>query len=136
MPQFFIDRPIFAWVLAILITLGGIVAIARLPAEAYPAIAPPQGIRIAKASAGFLAAVALRSSAGGPNAAELNNILASRVLDQIQRLPGVGSATQFGSEYAMRIWLDPDKLHAFAMSAAAVLSRVRAQNVQVASGAI
>ena len=219
MPQFFIDRPIFAWVLAILITLGGIVAIARLPAEAYPAIAPPQvivsaqypganagtveatvtqvieqqltgldnllyftsqsssdgscqitltfetgtsadiaavqtqnrvtlavprlpaevnaqGIRIAKASAGFLAAVALRSSAGGPSAAELNNILASRVLDQIQRLPGVGSATQFGSEYAMRIWLDPDKLHAFAMSAAAVLSRVRAQNVQVASGSI
>ena len=219
MPQFFIDRPIFAWVLAILVTLGGIVAIARLPAEAYPAIAPPQvivsalypganastveatvtqvieqqltgldnllyftsqsssdgscqitltfetgtsadiaavqtqnrvtlavprlpsevnaqGIRIAKASAGFLAAVALRSSAGGPSAAELNNIVASQVLDQIQRLPGVGSATQFGSEYAMRIWLDPDKLHAFAMSAAAVLSTVRAQNVQVASGAI
>ena len=44
MPQFFIDRPIFAWVLAILVTLGGIVAIARLPAEAYPAIAPPQVI--------------------------------------------------------------------------------------------
>src|SRR3989440_38891 len=219
MPQFFIDRPIFAWVLAILVTLGGIVAIARLAAEAYRAIAPPQvivsalypganastveatvtqvieqqltgldnllyftsqsssdgscqitltfdtgtsadiaavqtqnrvtlavprlpsevnaqGIRIAKASAGFLAAVALRSSAGGPSAAELNNIVASQVLDQIQRLPGVGSATQFGSEYAMRIWLDPDKLHAFAMSAAAVLSTVRAQNVQVASGAI
>ena len=44
MPQFFIDRPIFAWVMAILVTLGGIVAIARLPAEAYPAIAPPQVI--------------------------------------------------------------------------------------------
>src|ERR1700694_4868592 len=42
MPQFFIDRPVFAWVLAILITLGGTLALTRLPAEAYPEIAPPQ----------------------------------------------------------------------------------------------
>src|SRR3977135_1711527 len=42
MPQFFIDRPIFAWVLAILITLGGVIAVTRLPSEAYPPIAPPQ----------------------------------------------------------------------------------------------
>ena len=42
MPQFFIDRPVFAWVLAILITLGGVIAIYELPAESYPAIAPPQ----------------------------------------------------------------------------------------------
>jgi len=42
MPQFFIDRPVFAWVLAILITLGGVLALTRLPTEAYPQIAPPQ----------------------------------------------------------------------------------------------
>jgi len=42
MPQFFIDRPVFAWVLAILIALGGTIALRRLPSEAYPAIAPPQ----------------------------------------------------------------------------------------------
>src|ERR1700761_2762336 len=42
MPQFFIDRPVFAWVLAILITLSGVIATAQLPSEAYPAIAPPQ----------------------------------------------------------------------------------------------
>ncbi|MDB6090839.1 MAG: acrD, partial [Gammaproteobacteria bacterium] len=219
MPQFFIDRPIFAWVLAILIVLGGAISIARLPAEAYPEIAPPQvivsttypganagtvettvtqvieqqltgldnllyftsqsssdgssqitltfdsgtsadiaavqtqnrvtlatprlpgevnqqGIRIAKASAGFLGVVALRSAPGGPSASELNNIIASQVLDQIQRIPGVGSATQFGAEFAMRIWLDPDKLHAYGMSAAAVLATVRTQNVQFASGSI
>jgi len=41
MPQFFIDRPVFAWVLAILITLGGTIAILNLPIEAYPEIAPP-----------------------------------------------------------------------------------------------
>jgi len=219
MPQFFIDRPIFAWVLAILITLGGVIAISRLPSEAYPAIAPPQvnvsatypgadaatvestvtqvieqqltgidnllyftsnsasdgsaqitltfdssvnpdiaavqtqnrvslaqprlptevvqqGIRIAKSSAGFLGAVALRSSPGGPDQAELNNIVASRVLDQMQRIAGVSSATQFGAEYGMRIWLDPDKLRGYNLSAAAVLDTVRKQNVQFAAGSI
>ena len=219
MPQFFIDRPIFAWVLAILITLGGVIAVTRLPSEAYPAIAPPQvivnatypgadaatvestvtqvieqqltgidnllyftstsasdgsaqitltfenganpdiaavqtqnrvslaeprlpaevtqqGIRIAKSSAGILGAVALRSSPGGPDQAELNNIVASRVLDQMQRIQGVGSATQFGAEYGMRIWLDPDKLRGYNMSAASVLATVRRQNVQFAAGSI
>jgi multidrug efflux pump len=219
MPQFFIDRPIFAWVLAILITLGGVIAITQLPTEAYPPIAPPQvnvsatypgadaatveatvtqvieqqltgidnllyftsnsasdgsaqitltfengadpdtaavqtqnrvslaeprlpaevtqrGIRIAKSSAGFLGAVALRSSPGGPDQAELNNIVASRVLDPIQRIQGVGSVGQSGSEYGMRIWLDPDKLRGYNMSAASVLATVRQQNVQFAAGAI
>jgi multidrug efflux pump len=219
MPQFFIDRPIFAWVLAILITLGGVIAITQLPTEAYPAIAPPQvivtatypgadaatvestvtqvieqqltgidnllyftstsasdgssqitltfenganpdiaavqtqnrvslaqprlpteviqqGLRIAKSSAGFLGAVALQSSPGGPDRAELNNIVASRVLDQVQRIQGVASATQFGAEYGMRIWLDPDKLRGYNMSAVAVLDTVRKQNVQFAAGSI
>src|SRR5947207_8291027 len=219
MPQFFIDRPVFAWVLAILITLGGLLALMRLPAEAYPEIAPPQvavtttypgasaatvettvtqvieqqltgldnllyftsqsasdgsatviltfrngtsadiaavqtqnrvtlaqprlptevnqqGIRIAKVSAGFLGAIGLRADPGGPNAAQLNNIVASRVLDQVQRIPGVGAAVQFGSEYAMRIWLDADKLRAYRLSAASVLAAVQTQNAQFASGAI
>jgi multidrug efflux pump len=219
MPQFFIDRPVFAWVLAILITLGGVLALVRLPAEAYPEIAPPQvavtttypgasaatveatvtqvieqqltgldhllyftsqsasdgsatitltfqngisvdiasvqtqnrvtlaqprlptevnqqGIRIAKVSAGFLGAIGLRAAAGGPSAAELNNLVASRVLDQVQRIPGVGTVVQFGSEYAMRIWLDADKLRAYSLSAARVLAAVQAQNAQFASGAI
>jgi len=220
MPQFFIDRPIFAWVLAILIALGGVISLLALSTEAYPDIAPPQvvvstsypganastvestvtqvieqqltgidnllyftsssssdgsaqitltfdsgtdvdiaavqtqnrvtlatprlpadvnaqGIRIAKASAGFLGVVALQATmANGPGPAELNNIVASQVLDQIQRIPGIGSAQQFGAEYAMRIWLDPDKLHAYNLSAAQVLATVRGQNVQFASGSI
>jgi len=219
MPQFFIDRPIFAWVLAILITLGGVLAITQLPSEAYPPIAPPQvvvsasypgadaatvestvtqvieqqltgidnllyftsnsasdgssqitltfengsnpdiaavqtqnrvtlaqprlptevvqqGIRISKSSAGFLGAIALQSSPGGPDQAELNNVVASRVLDQMQRIQGVASASQFGSEYGMRIWLDPDKLRGYNMSAASVLDTVRKQNVQFAAGSI
>src|SRR5437764_10098248 len=219
MPQFFIDRPVFAWVVAILIALGGLLALMRLPAEASPQIAPPQvavsttypgasaatvettvtqvieqqltgldnllyftsqsasdgsaaivltfatgtsadiaavqtqnrvtlaqprlpaevnqqGIRIAKVSAGFLGAIGLRSAAGGPGAEELNNLVASRILDQVQRIPGVGTAVQFGSEYAMRIWLDADRLRAYSLSASRVLSAVQSQNAQFASGAI
>src|SRR5205823_4109568 len=219
MPQFFIDRPVFAWVLAILITLGGLLALTRLPSEAYPQIAPPQvavtttypgasaatvettvtqvieqqltgldnllyftsqsasdgsasitltfqngtnpdiaavqtqnrvtlaqprlptevnqqGIRIAKVSAGFLGGIGLRAAPGGPSAAELNNIVASRVLDQGQRIPGVVAVVQFGSEYAMRIWLDADKLRAYRLSAASVLAAVQRQNAQFAAGAI
>ena len=219
MPHFFIDRPVFAWVLAILIVLGGGLALVRLPSEAYPAIAPPQvsvsttypganaatvestvtqvieqqltgidnllyftsqsasdgssnltltfqsgtnpdiaavqtqnrvslaqprlpaevnqqGIRIAKVAAGFLGGIGLVSVPGGASAEELNNIVASRVLDPIQRVPGVGAAVQFGSEYAMRIWLDPDKLKAYNLSASTVLAAVQSQNAQFASGAI
>ena len=196
MPQFFIDRPVFAWVLAILITLGGLIALSELPTEAYPAIAPPQvlvsttypgadaatvestvtqvieqqltgidrllyftsnsafdgsasitltfqngadpdvaavqtqnrvslalprlpaevvqqGIRVSKSSTGFLGGVALRSEPGGPDAAELNNIVASRIVDPIQRIPGVSSVLQCGSEYGRRIWRNPDKLRGY-----------------------
>ena len=209
----------FAWVLAILIGLGGMLALRRLPSEAYPQIAPPQvaitasypganaatvettvtqvieqqltgidnllyftsqsasdgsstitltfengtnpdiaavqtqnrvslaeprlpaevnqqGIRIAKVAAGFLGGIGLVSAPGGPSAEELNNIVASRVLDTVQRVPGVGAAVQFGSEYAMRIWLDADKLKAYNLSASAVLAAVQSQNAQFASGSI
>ncbi len=219
MPQFFIDRPVFAWVLAILITLGGVLAIFNLPAESYPPIAPPRvgvstvypgadaetvektvtqvieqqltgldgllyftstsnsdgsaqisltfetgtdadiaavqtqnrialaeprlpveviqrGISVAKVTPDFLIAIAIRSEDGALDSGELNNIIGSRVLDQIQRIPGVGSANQFGSEYAMRIWLNPDKLHAYGLSPSRVLEVVRDQNVQFASGSI
>ena len=219
MPNFFIDRPVFAWVIAILITLGGVISIFNLGIESYPAIAPPQvsvsasyqgadastvektvtqvieqqlngidhlayfsstsnsngaatitltfepgtdpdiaqvqtqnkvalatprlpsevvqqGVVVSKVNAGFLMVGMLKSDDGALDSYALNNLLASRVLDQIQRIPGVGSATQFGSEYAMRIWLDADKLHGYALSAAQVLAAVRGQNVQVAAGAL
>jgi multidrug efflux pump len=58
------------------------------------------------------------------------------VLDPIQRVPGVGAAVQFGAEYAMRIWLDPDKLKAYNLSASAVLAAVQSQNAQFASGSM
>ncbi len=219
MPSFFIDRPIFAWVIAVLITLGGAIAITQLGVEAYPTIAPPQvqvsatypgadaatvertvtqvleqqltgvdhllyfnsssssnggmsitltfepgtnadiaavqtqnrvalaqarlpteviqqGIITSKVNPGFLMVGMLKSDDDSKNTYELNNIVAAQVLDQIQRIQGVGNAFQFGSEYAMRIWLDPDKLHGYGMSAAQALAAVRGQNVQVAAGSI
>ncbi|MEO5625353.1 MAG: multidrug efflux RND transporter permease subunit [Dokdonella sp.] len=219
MPSFFIDRPIFAWVIAILITLGGVIAISQLGIEAYPTIAPPQvavnavypgadastvektvtqvieqqltgvdhllyfsasssssggasitltfepgtdpdiaavqtqnrvslaqsrlptevvqqGITVAKVNPGFLMVGMLKSDDGSMDTYGLNNIVATQVLDQIQRIPGVGNAFQFGSEFAMRIWLNPDRLHGYGLSAAQALAAVRGQNVQVAAGSV
>ncbi|MEJ2380496.1 MAG: efflux RND transporter permease subunit [Gammaproteobacteria bacterium] len=219
MPRFFIDRPIFAWVIAILITLAGAVAIFRLPVSAYPPIAPPQvsisasypgasaevvektvtsvieqqltgvdnllyfdstsrsngtvqitltftsgtdpdtavvqvqnrlsvaeprlpqevvqnGITVAKANSAFLMVVALKSKDPSLDTYALNNLISARVLDPIQRLPGVGGARLFGASYAMRIWLNPDKLRGYGLSASDVLDAVRNQNVQIAAGFI
>ncbi|MBS0462179.1 MAG: efflux RND transporter permease subunit [Proteobacteria bacterium] len=219
MPKFFIDHPVFAWVVAILIALGGMLAIRNLGVESYPSIAPPQvvvsatypggsastteravtqvieqqlsgidnllfftssssaggessitltfkpgtdpdtaqvqvqnkvalatprlpaeavqqGIVVAKSNAAFLMVVGMRADDPKVTLAALNDLIASRILDQIARLPGVGSVRQFGGEYAMNIWLDPDKLHGYGLSATQVLAALRAQNVQFAAGAI
>lgn len=219
MPSFFIDRPIFAWVVAILISLGGVLAILNLGVESYPNIAPPQivvtakypgasadttektvtqvieqqltgidhllyfsssssstgqsqitltfdtgtdpdiaqvqvqnkvslaqprlpsevtqeGVVVAKANAGFLMVLALKSDNPSIDRNRLNDIVASQVLDQVARTPGVGSTNQFGSEYAMRIWLNPDKLQGYNLSATQVYNAISAQNVQFAAGAI
>jgi multidrug efflux pump len=219
MSSFFIDRPIFAWVIAILITLGGIIATSSLGIESYPSIAPPQvaisatyqgadadtvekavtqvieqqltgidhlmyfsstsssngsatitltfepgtdidiaqvqtqnkvslaqprlptevtqqGVTVAKANPDFLMFFMLKSDDGSMNSYQLNNIMSASVLDQIGRIAGVGSTFQLGSEYAMRIWLDADKLHGYSLSAAQALAAVQGQNVQVAAGSI
>jgi multidrug efflux pump len=219
MSRFFIGHPIFAWVIAILITLSGVIAVFQLGVESYPSVVPPQvnvsasypgasadttekavtqvieqqltgidhllyfastssasggagvtltfetgtdpdiaqvqvqnkvalatprlpsevvqqGVVVAKANAGFLMVVALRSTNPAIDRNALNDIVGARVLDQISRIPGVGSTQQFGSEYAMNIWLDPDKLHGYGLSATEALSAVRAQNVQFAAGTI
>jgi multidrug efflux pump len=219
MARFFIEHPVFAWVIAILITLAGILSITRLSIEAYPDIAPPQiqvsanypgadaevvehtvtqiieqsltgidhllyftsssnskgnanvtltfdtgtdpdtavvqtqnrmtlatprlpaevnalGLTVQKASTSNVIVLALQSTDGSMNSYELSNLLATRVLDQIQRINGVANVQQFGSEYAMRIWLNPDRLHAYGISPAQVLATVQSQNLQVAAGSI
>ncbi|MBS0432783.1 MAG: multidrug efflux RND transporter permease subunit [Proteobacteria bacterium] len=219
MPQFFIDRPVFAWVIAILITLGGTIAIFNLAIEAYPQIAPPSvqiranypganaqviqstvtqvieqnlsgidgliyftssssstgsanltlyfangtdldtaavqtqnavnaatprlpaavnnlGVTVRKSGTGFLEIIALQSKDGQLNTMALNNLIASQLIDPISRVEGVGSVNQFGSEFAMRIWLDPLKLQGYKLTATDALDAVRAQNVMFAAGSI
>ncbi|MEE7559412.1 multidrug efflux RND transporter permease subunit [Xanthomonas sp. Kuri4-2] len=219
MPKFFIEHPVFAWVVAILISLGGVISILNLGVESYPTIAPPQvtvtanypgasadtteksvtqvieqqltgidhllyfnsssssngqatitlsfetgtdpdiaqvqvqnkvslatprlpsevtqqGVVVAKANAGFLMVVGLRSENASINRDDLNDIVGSRVLDQISRVPGVGSTRQFGAEYAMNIWLNPEKLQGYHLSATDVYNAISNQNVQFAAGAI
>src|SRR5215469_16314387 len=205
MPSFFIDRPIFAWVIAILIVLGGSIAITTLGIESYPSIAPPQvvvnanypgadaetvertvtqvieqqltgidrlmyfsssstanggasvtltfepgtnpdiaqvqtqnkvslatprlpnevvtqGVTVVKSNPDFLMFFMLKDGNGKLNSYELNNLLSSGIIDQIARLAGVGNTFQLGSEYAMRIWLDADRLHGLNLSAAQALA--------------
>ncbi|MFL9585018.1 multidrug efflux RND transporter permease subunit [Stenotrophomonas sp. AB1(2024)] len=219
MPKFFIEHPVFAWVVAILISLAGVISILGLGVESYPSIAPPQvtvsatypgasadtteksvtqvieqqltgidhllyfssssasngrasitltfetgtdadiaqvqvqnkvslatprlptevtqqGVVVAKANAGFLMVVALQSDTEAITRDALNDIVGSRVLDQISRIPGVGSTQQFGSEYAMNIWLNPERMQGFNLSASQVLAAIKAQNVQFAAGSL
>jgi len=219
MPKFFINHPVFAWVVAILISLAGVIALLNLGVESYPNIAPPQvtvsasypgasaetteravtqvieqqltgidnllyfnsssssngganitltfqtgtdpdiaqvqvqnkvalatprlptevtqqGVVVAKANTGFLMVVGVRSDNPSVDRNQLNDIIASRVLDQVARVPGVGSTRQFGAEYAMNIWLNPEKLQGYRLSASQVLAAVRGQNVQFAAGSL
>ncbi len=217
MAKFFIDRPIFAWVLALLILIGGAISLNSLPVSAYPSIAPPQvtvsatfpgasaqvveeavttvieeemsgiaglmyvasdssrsgmanivltfetgtdidiagievqnrikrveaklpsavmnqGVKVDKTRPDFLMIVALYSPNGTKSVTDLAEYVDSRVLGEIRRLPGVGSADLFGAKYAMRIWLDPKRMAAFQITPDEVVQAVRAQNVQLASG--
>jgi multidrug efflux pump len=217
MSRFFIDHPVFAWVLAIVMMLAGAVAVFTLPIAQYPSIAPPavsitvtypgasaetvqstvvqvieqqlsgldhllyfssesdkdgsititlsfdqgtnpdiaqvqvqnklqlaqprlpvvvqqQGIQVAKATKNFLVVVGFVSTDGSMSSADLGDFIASTVQDPISRTAGVGDYQLFGSQYAMRIWLDPAKLNNYGLTPGDVAVAVQAQNVQVAAG--
>src|SRR5881227_4166376 len=219
MAQFFIDRPIFAWVIALFILVMGGVSIKQLPIAQYPSVAPPsivvtavypgasaqtledsvisvieqemngspgliymesvsqangsgsitlsfesgtspdlaqvdvqnrlsraaprlpaavtqQGVRVDKARSNFLLFTILSSDDPAWDPVALGDFASRNVLPEIQRIPGVGQAQLFGTERAMRIWLDPAKMVAFNLSAAEVNAAIRAQNAQVSAGAI
>jgi multidrug efflux pump len=214
---FFIDRPIFAWVIALFIALLGAAAISKLPVAQYPSVAPPsivisvgypgasaqvledsvlsvieqelngtagmiyvesisqangsgsitatfetgtnidlaqvelqnrlsratprlpsavvqQGVRIDKARSNFLLFVSLTSTNPADDPIALGDYIARYIQPELQRVPGVGQAQLFGTERAMRIWLDPAKLVSFGLSPSDVNSAIRAQNAQVSAG--
>ena len=217
MSRFFINRPIFAWVLAIIVMAVGVLSVMRLPISQYPAIAGPsivisasypgasaetaadtvvqiiekemtgldglryinssttstgqisitltfrigtdpdiaqvqvqnklaqaqaglpetvtrQGVVVEKSATGFLMIVGLVSDGGTQSAIDLADYLASNMVEPVSRLDGVGKVQVFGSEYAMRIWLDPLKLKYYDLSPATIIAAIRAQNAQISAG--
>ncbi|HWO20519.1 MAG TPA: efflux RND transporter permease subunit, partial [Kofleriaceae bacterium] len=217
MARFFIDRPIFAWVIAIIIMLAGGLSIFRLPVSQYPAIAPPaisigttypgasartaeetvtqvieqrmtgldglryitsssdasgtasleltfepgtnpdiaqvqvqnklalampqlpqevqrQGVRVAKSNRNFLMIAVFVSEDNSLTRNDISDYVFSVLQDPISRVPGVGEVQVFGAQYAMRIWLNPDKLEAFRLTPLDVSAAIQAQNAQVSAG--
>jgi len=219
MAKFFIDRPIFAWVIALFIIVAGVVSITQLPIAQYPPVAPPsivisatypgasaqtledsvlsiveqemngspgllymesvaqangtgsitlsfqpgtnpdlaqvdvqnrlsrasprlpaavtqQGVRVDKARSNFLLFAILTSDDPKLDPVALGDYASRSIVPEIQRLNGVGQVQLFGTERAMRIWIDPAKLLSFNLSAAEVTAAIRAQNAQVSAGEI
>ncbi len=217
MAKFFIDRPVFAWVIALFILLGGILAIPNLPISQYPTIAPPtvivnatypgasaqtvdesvtslieqemngaenmlyiesqsqsdggsavsvtfktgtnpelaavdvqnrlkriearlpqavvqQGVTITRARSNLLMFVNLRATRDDISPVALGDYIARNVINEIKRVPGVGIAQLFGTERAMRVWVDPDKLMGFKLTPNDVVNAIKQQNAQFSAG--
>lgn len=165
--RFFIDRPIFAAVLSILIFITGLIAIPLLPVSEYPDVVPPSvqvraeypganpkviaetvATPLEEAINGVENMMYMKSVAGSdgvlvttvtfrpgtdPDQAQVQ--VQNRVAQAEARLPGVGQIQIFGSgEYAMRIWLDPNKVAARGLTASDVVTAMQEQNVQVSAG--
>jgi hydrophobe/amphiphile efflux-1 (HAE1) family protein len=107
-------------------------ALPKLPSEVQA-----QGVTVKKKSSAILQVVVLNSPKGTHDALFLSNYATINLIDQLARVPGVGEASLFGAQdYAMRVWLDVDKLRAHRMTAEDVASAIRAQNVQAAIGRV
>jgi HAE1 family hydrophobic/amphiphilic exporter-1 len=215
--KFFLDRPVFAWVIAIIIMAAGALAIYNLPISQYPPIAPPsiaisafypgasaetvensvtqiieqkmtgfdrllymsatsdsagssrieltfspgtdpdlawsqvqnklqlamtslpdvvktQGVKVSKSTRNWLLIISLISEDGSMSGIDLRDYVQSNLEKIVARVPGVGEVEVFGSGYAMRIWLHPDKLNDYHLTVAEVIAALRAYNVEVSAG--
>lgn len=94
------------------------------------------GVQVSEGSSGFLMMVALQSKSGNTSAVELGNFASTNVVDELRRIDGVGNVQLFASPYAMRIWLDPEKLAGYNLSVSEVLGAVQEQNSQTPGGSI
>ena len=217
--RIFIDRPIFAWVIAIIIMLAGIGAIMALPIAQYPDVAPPQvtiraaypganaltlqnsvaqpieqtltgidgltyfqsssssrgqvtitvtfekgtdpdiaqvqvqnqvqqslsrlpqqvqqqGLIVRKSNPDFLLVVGVYDETDRSTAQDVSDFLVSNFQDPLGRLPGVGDTNVFGSQYAMRIWMDPARLASYQLMPSDLITAIQNQNTEVAAGEI
>src|SRR6478735_6614434 len=146
MSKIFIDRPIFAWVIAISVILEkGIdadiaqvqvqnaiqTAISRLPQQVQQ-----QGVRVSKSSPDLLLIVGIYDETDRSTNFDVSDWLTTNMQDELSRIPGVGDVNVFGSSYAMRIWLDPHKLASVGLMPSDVITAVQNQNTEVAAGEI
>ena len=99
-----------------------------------PLVVEQQGINVSKASSSFLMVVSLSSRSGRLNSIELGNLLASQLQDPITEINGVGGVNLFSPQHAMRIWLNPLKLHSFGLTASDVTTAIANQNVETSVG--
>src|SRR6202007_429872 len=106
-------------------------AIALLPQEVQL-----QGLTVAKSARNFALIVALESTDGSHNQDDLGDYIASKIEDPLSRITGVGDTQFFGTQYAMRIWLDPIKMANLQITVGDVTNAVAAQNAQVSAGQI
>jgi multidrug efflux pump len=106
----------------------------QLATPLLPQEVQQQGIRVAKATKNFLLVVGFVSTDGSLSAADIADFIASTIQDPISRTTGVGDFQLFGSQYAMRVWLDPAKLDKYSLTPVDVSTAIQTQNVQVASG--
>ncbi len=219
MNRFFVEHPVFAWVIALFVALAGTIALSNLPIEQYPSVAPPTlnlsvsyngadaetmdrnvtsvieremngidnfqsmastsrsngtaqisltfrsgtdlnvartqvqdrlnraeprlpeevrrlGVQVTDNSANFVMIVALKSKSGQADPLALGNYAANNIVNELRRVNGVGDVRLFGSQYAMRIWLDPERLAGFGLSPSEALAAVQEQNSQTAGGGI
>ncbi|MFD1747358.1 multidrug efflux RND transporter permease subunit [Rhizobium helianthi] len=217
MAHFFIDRPVFAWVIAIIIVIAGLISIPQLPVARFPVIAPPSvsifatytgatpqvindsvtslierelssvknvlyfdssadssgstsitvtfkpgtdpelaqvdvqnrlkaieprlpeqvrraGLTVESASSSFLMIVSLKSKDGSLDSLALDDYLVRNIAPELKRVSGVGRVQSFGSEAAMRVWVDPARLVAHQISMSEVTQAIQTQNIQVAPG--
>ncbi len=217
--RFFIDRPIFAWVIAIITMIAGALAVVTLPVRQYPAIAAPTvginvnyagssaqtlqdtvvqvieqqlngidnldymtsdaqadgtasitltfsqgtdpdvaqvqvqnklqlampllpqevqqaGVRVNKPARNFLIVLGFISTDNSMSNEDLTDYVATNLLDPLNRTKGVGDVQIFGSQYAMRIWVDPSRLNNYGLTTGDVVAAIRSQNVQVSVGSI
>jgi multidrug efflux pump len=106
----------------------------QLATPLLPQVVQQLGTKVTQSSNSFLLVLAFVSEDGSMVRNDLANYVASRVQDPVSRLNGVGTVTLFGTQYAMRIWLDPNKLNKFNLTPVDVQNALQGQNVQVAAG--
>ena len=100
-----------------------------------PAVVQSQGLNVRERSASMLKVYALISPDNSKDTLFLSNYAKNNIVDELKRIKGVGDVVIFGEkEYAMRVWIDPDKLVSFNLTAAEVITKIKDQNEQYAAG--